>query len=215
MTDGKQKNFLPAAGHDLLLPLYDPLVSFLGADRARRELIQQANVQSGHRILDIGCGTGTMVVMLKRHHPNTQVVGLDPDPKALARAQRKTQRAAVSAHFDRGFSDQLPYEEASFDRVFSCLMLHHLEAQDQQRTFSEVVRVLKPGGSFHLLDLSGDEKGAHGHLVRLHVGDRAKDNSEERITGMLRDAGFRRAQQTGDGSMLFGLLKTSYWTGTF
>ena len=214
VTDRKQKHFLPAAGHDLFLPLYDPLVSLLGADRARRPLIQQANVQPGQRILDIGCGTGTMVVMLKRQHPQTQVFGLDPDPKALARSRRKTQRAAVSAHFDQGFSDQLPYEKASFDRVFSSLMFHHLEAQDRQSTLREVVRVLKPGGSFHLLDFAESDNGLHGHLVRLHVGERLKGNPNERVTEMLNEAGFKRAQKTGDGSMLFGLLRTSYWTGT-
>ena len=211
VSDRHQKHFLPAAGHDLFLPLYDPLVRLLGADRARQELIKQADVQPGHRILDIGCGTGTMVIMLKRQHPQTQVLGLDPDPKALTRARRKAQRAAVSAHFDQGFSEQLPYEEASFDRVFSSLMFHHLEGEDRERTLRAVVRVLKPGGSFHLLDFDGGEKGSH--LFRLHVGERLRDNSEERIIEMMNQVGLKRVQKVGDGGMLFGLLRTSYYQG--
>ena len=46
-----------------------------------------------HRVLDIGCGTGTLAVLIKRSHPEVEVVGLDPDPKALARAQQKADRA--------------------------------------------------------------------------------------------------------------------------
>jgi len=211
VSDRHQKHFLPAAGHDLFLPLYDPLVSLLGAARARRELIKQANLQPGQRILDLGCGTGTMVIMLKRQHPQTHVLGLDPDPKALARARRKVQRASVLAHFDQGFSDQLPYKEALFDRVFSSFMFHHLEGDDPEKTLREVLRVLKPDGSFHLLDFAGGENGSH--LFRLHVGERLKDYSEDHITGMMRQVGLKGVQKTSDGSMFFGLLRTSYYEG--
>jgi ubiquinone/menaquinone biosynthesis C-methylase UbiE len=51
------------------------------------------------------------------------VVGLDPDPKALARAKRKAERAGLSIPLDQGFADELPYENASFDRVFSTFMV--------------------------------------------------------------------------------------------
>ena len=88
-----QKAYLPAAGRDIFLPFYDPLVKLLGGDRARRTLLDQAAIQPNHRVLDIGCGTGTMVLLIKQLHPQAQVTGLDPDPKALARANRKLQRA--------------------------------------------------------------------------------------------------------------------------
>jgi ubiquinone/menaquinone biosynthesis C-methylase UbiE len=73
-------SYLPAAGVDFLLPLYDPLVKLLGADRARRKLFDQASVEPHHRIPDIGCGTGTFVVAIKGWLPTVEVVGLDPDP---------------------------------------------------------------------------------------------------------------------------------------
>src|ERR671923_2521622 len=110
-----QKTYLPAAGHDWLLPLYDPLVKLLGGAVARRTLLNHALIRSGHRVLDIGCGTGTLVVLIKRLHPDVDVVGLDPDPKALGRARRKAERASVPVQLDRGFSDALPYPDASVD----------------------------------------------------------------------------------------------------
>jgi len=204
--------FVPAAGRDLYLPLYDPLVSLLGGDRARQEFIRQANIQTNQRVLDIGCGTGTLVVLLKRKYATAQIVGLDPDPKALRRAQNKVRRAEVSVQLDQGFADELPYEKGTFDRVLSSLMFHHLEEQDREKMLREVLRVLKPGGSFHLLDFAGGEDGAHGcwgRLVNSHA--LLKDNSEQRILQQMRSAGFVNAEKVKDGRMLFGLLPTAYY----
>lgn len=216
-----KRTFLPAAGHDLFLPLYDPLVSLLGGDRARRDLVDQANVGAGQRILDIGCGTGILALLLKRQNPDVEVIGIDPDPKALRRAQTKARRAGVSVQFDQGFADELPYEGRSFDRVFSSFMFHHLEAKDREQTLSEVSRVLKPGGSFHLLDIVGggrdsdDSHGLHCHLGCLfHSSDRLKDNSDARVFELIREAGFKNAEKVKEGKMLFGLLRTAYYRAT-
>jgi len=113
------RNYLPAAGHDWSLPFYDPMVKLMGGESAQKSLVEQAALLPGQRVLDVGCGTGTMDVMIKRLHPDVEVIGLDPDPKALARATRKAVRSGLSIRFDRGFVDQLPYAEGSFDRVLS------------------------------------------------------------------------------------------------
>ena len=85
-----------------------------------------------------GCGTGTLATLIKGLYPDVNVVGLDPDPKALARAQRKAERLVVSIRLDRGFSHELPYPEASFDRVFSTFMFHHLLPDKREATLCEV-----------------------------------------------------------------------------
>ena len=90
------KTYLPAAGHDWLLPLYDPFVKLVGGEATRKALLDQATIEPSFRVLDIGCGTGTLVILIKKLHPAVDVVGLDPDPKALARAKRKAERAGIS-----------------------------------------------------------------------------------------------------------------------
>ena len=144
--------YLPGMGVDWLLPLYDPLTWLLGAGRARRDLLLHADLRPGQRALDIGCGTGTLVVLLKRLHPDVDVAGVDPDPRALARAARKARRAGVQVRLARGFSDALDEPDGSVDRVFSSFMFHHLDRSEQVRTLAEVTRVLRPGGRLHLLD---------------------------------------------------------------
>ncbi len=195
--------YLPAAGHHWSLPLYDPLVKLLGGNAARALLLEQAAVRPGHRVLDIGCGTGSLLVLIKSKHPNVEAVGLDPDPRALERARRKARRAAFSIQLDQGFSDELPYPEGAFDRVFSSFMLHHLEPAEKETTLREVRRVLRPGARFHLLDFATPDSA--GPLARrLHSSHRLKDNSDDQILSLMRRAGLSDAQRVAGRSLLIG-----------
>jgi ubiquinone/menaquinone biosynthesis C-methylase UbiE len=178
-------------GHDRLLPLYDPLQRLLGMGSLHRQLVDQARIQPEQRVLEIGCGTGNLAILIKRLHPDAEVVGMDPDPKALARAQRKAGREALSMQLDRGFAEELPYPDASFDRVLSALMFHHLGPEEKERTLEEARRVLKPGGSLHLLDFGGEQVRSDGFLTRLHHrSKRLRDNFGERIPTLMGEAGF-------------------------
>jgi ubiquinone/menaquinone biosynthesis C-methylase UbiE len=207
-----RKTYLPAAGHDWLLPLYDPIGNLGGGDVARRALLDQAAIRSDHHVLDIGCGTGTFAILIKRLHPGVDMVGLDPDPRALARANRKAKRAAAAIKFDQGFSHELPYSDASFDRVFSTFMFHHLPEDKRKDSLSEVRRVLTPGGSFHMLDLAGAEGNSPGPLARwLHSSHQLKDNSDERILALLNRAGFVSCERAMERTMVFGLLRIGYY----
>jgi ubiquinone/menaquinone biosynthesis C-methylase UbiE len=199
------RTYLPAAGHDWSLPLYDPLVKLLGGDAARTALLDQAAVCPTHRVLDIGCGTGSLVVMIKRRNPDVEVVGLDPDPRALARARRKGQRAALSIQLDQGFSDELPYPESSFDRVFSSFMFHHLEAAEKEKTLREVRRVLRPGATLHMLDFATPDSNSAGRFARwLHSSHRLKDNSDEQILSLLCRAGLSDPKRVARRALLVG-----------
>jgi ubiquinone/menaquinone biosynthesis C-methylase UbiE len=207
-----QRTFLPAAGRDCALPLYDPLLKLLGVDKARRPLIEQAELRPGQRVLDVGCGTGTLVVLTKRLYPDVEITGLDPDPKALARAKKKAKHACIATRFAEGFSDVLPYSDGSFDRVFSSLMFHHLHGDEKLKTLTEARRVLVPGGSLHLMDFvepEADEKGWRAHLHRAN--GHLKENEESRVLTLIREAGFASPQRLAETRMLFGLSRLAYF----
>ena len=205
--------YLPAAGEDWALPLYDPMVKLLGGDAARRKLLDQAALQPGYRVLDIGCGTGTLVTLIQRLYPAVEIVGLDPDPKALARARKKAARAGVPIHFDQGFSDELPYPDASFDRVLSSFMFHHLGADYREKSLREVRRVLKPGGSLHLADFAHAEGHHHGLSHLIHSSKHLRANSDRSILGLMNQAGFAQATKVAEGKMMLGLLHVAYYGG--
>src|SRR5262249_2026632 len=161
----------------------------------------------GHRLLDIGCGTGTLAVLIKREQQDVEIIGIDPDPKALARARRKAVRAGVAIQFDQGFGDGLPYADASFDRVIASFMFHHLPAEEKVKTLGAIRRVLKPGGRLHMVDFERTESGAHGFLARLfHASERMKDNSENRVLSLMSEAGFRDPSKIGERTMLSGQI---------
>lgn len=213
MVQDSERSYLPAAGKDWALPFYDPLVKLLGGDTARRALLTQAAISPSDRILDIGCGTGTLLVLIKQVYPTTEVVGVDPDPKALSLAEKKAARSKISVRLDWGFSDQLPYSNGSFDRVFSSLMFHHLNPDDREATLREVRRVLKPGGSFQMLDFSSDTPHHHGLAHRIHSAHRLEDNSETRVLELMGKAGFAQSKKQAEARILLGLMRIAYYRG--
>lgn len=205
----EQRAYLPAAGHDWALPLYDSLLKLLGGDAARRRLIAQAALQPDDRVLEVGCGTGTLLMAIAKSCPGIQATGLDPDPRALARAQRKADAANVQLRLDRGFADVLPYPSESFDRVFSCLMFHHLaDTDERRRMLGEARRVLAPGGRLELLDIS-PPRSTHSGLARwLHSSAHLRDNAESRVLELMQDVGFSPA--VVDRGKMLG-LHTAYY----
>ncbi|MDX1649633.1 MAG: methyltransferase domain-containing protein [Myxococcota bacterium] len=201
--------YVPAAGWDVLLPLYDPVQRLLGAEALRRALLDQAGLAPGQRVLEIGCGTGDLLIAAKCREPAAALLGLDPDPKALARARRKAQRRGVAVHLDRGFSQALPYPDRSFDRVLSSFMLHHLDAETTAGTLREVRRVLAPGGSLHVVDFGGAPGRPEGRLARLlHHGPATRDPHGSRLPALLGEAGLVDARQTGARRIL--LLRVAF-----
>src|ERR1700693_2991335 len=205
--DDAKRSYIPAMGKRWLLPLYDPFLWLLGADRAKQPLIEQAEIKGALRVLDIGCGTGSMAVLIKRMHPEAEVVGIDPDPSALSVAERKAKRARISIEFDRGFADHMPYADASFDRVFSSFMFHHLAADEKTATLGEIRRVLKPGGSLHLLDFIREHSvhsrtKEHGQLIHRH--GPVAERIEGRMTSLMEEAGLVDATELKRAKNFFG-----------
>lgn len=205
------RRFIPALSYHWLTPLYDPVVRRITREReVKAALLEQADLQPGDRVLDLGCGTGTLAIAAKQRHPDTVIVGLDGDAAILAMAVEKARVAGMSLSFDQALSDRMPYGPNSFDVVMSSLFFHHLDRDRKLATLAEVRRVLKPGGDLHIADWgkpSSVAMDAAFLLVRLLDGFEATfDNIAGLLPALMRNSGFRDVSETHTFDTVLGTI---------
>jgi ubiquinone/menaquinone biosynthesis C-methylase UbiE len=154
----------------VLATVYDPLVRMLGAGREpalRRATLAAGGVSGGHDLLDVGCGTGALLVAAHEiAAPGARLVGLDRSAAMLAAARRRSDRAGAAVELVEGEATRLPFPDACFDVVFLSLVMHYLSLDQKLSAAGEARRVVRPGGTVVVVDF-GRPDGAHGRLHAL------------------------------------------------
>jgi len=210
-SPGSPGAFVPALGVHWLTRFYDPVIrATLREDRLRALLVAQAGPKPGDHILDIGCGTGSLTVMIKQACPEARVVGLDADPKVLERASAKARGQGVVVELREGSADQPPFDSGSFDLVVSSLMFHHLLPQVKLRAFREAFELLRPGGRIHVADWGrpgGRLMRAAFLLVQFLDGfATTADHVQGLLPRYMEEAGFRCVAETHREATVLGTL---------
>lgn len=198
--------YIPALRFKWLTPLYDPLLKWgMQEETFKRRLIVQAKIRPGSRVLDMGCGTGTLTVLVKQSIPEAEVTGVDGDLQVLDIAKQKAAQAGVSISWDHALATALPYPNCTFDRVLSSLVIHHLTAEDKLKAFREVFRILRPNGEFHIVDFGPPYDPGTWLMSRVmrHL-EETKDNFDGKLPAMLSAAGFISVSETAHLTNLFG-----------
>jgi ubiquinone/menaquinone biosynthesis C-methylase UbiE len=127
-----------------VLPPYEPWV--------RQGLISEIDTQP-QRLLDLGCGTGSMTIPLKQAFPGTNVTGLDLSPYMLAVAEDRSRHARVDIDWKHGTATELSqFESGSFDLITAALLFHETPPAIAQAILAESYRLLAPGGKILILD---------------------------------------------------------------
>ena len=202
------RRYIPALSFSWLTPLYDSaLRRLMREDEIRRYFIQQMTLRPAMRLLDVGCGTGTLAILIHQDRQSVAVSGLDGDPAILARATAKASRAGAAICWDLGLATELPYARHSFDRVVSSLVMHHLTEPDKARALREACRVLRPGGELHILDF-GPPRDRYGRItagIMRHFEETAAQFAG-RLPDLIRAAGFTEVEIHYRFTVLFGYL---------
>lgn len=111
-----------------------------------------SHVPSPAKILDFGCGDGTMTHSVKNHFPKAELFGVDPSPKSIEEAQRNFNGITFSVNSDE--YPQLDFKTYFFDLIFSAGVFHHIPFQNHDGYLQELIRILKPGGYLVIFELN-------------------------------------------------------------
>jgi demethylmenaquinone methyltransferase/2-methoxy-6-polyprenyl-1,4-benzoquinol methylase len=146
-------------------PRYDLVnhIITLGMDKHWRRLAAQTCLElKPLRVLDIGCGTGDLIINIARMATNNiEITGLDYSQPMLEKARQKAEKAGVSkkVRFIEGEASHLPFPDASFDVAAISFAFRNLTYKNPVASahLAEVLRVLKPGGYYIIVESSQPE----------------------------------------------------------
>lgn len=191
-------------------PIYEWYCPKLGlGPEFRAVTMRHAALQSGERMLEVGCGTGVLTrLAAEAVGASGQAVGIDAAPGMIAVARRNAAAAGSRGQFRLAAIEALPFPDASFDVVLASLMLHHLPPTAKAAGLSEVRRVLRPGGRLLVVDLDRPANRLWWLLFwPLLLMPMIASNLRGEIPDFLRRAGFSAVRAEG---RWMGLL--SWWT---
>ncbi|MFQ5681106.1 MAG: class I SAM-dependent methyltransferase [Candidatus Omnitrophota bacterium] len=136
--------------------LLSPAMTFYQEGRISQIAIDLLDIRPGNRILDIGCGTGTLTIKIARSlsglHPQSMVIGLDAAAKMIEVARKKS-RGLKNIRFDVRAAERLPYGDGSFDAIISTFFFHHIDYRLKKMALRQIWRVLKKGAKAAIVDI--------------------------------------------------------------
>jgi ubiquinone/menaquinone biosynthesis C-methylase UbiE len=172
------------------------------------------HLKAGNRVLDAGCGPGTITLGLARAVAPGSVIGVDAEDSQFEQSRAQARREGLDVEFRKGSVYELPFPDKQFNAVFSHAVLEHLS--DPAAAIAEFRRVLKPGGVIGLragdlggllidADSEGPAQAFASYIAQQKQG--AKDpNVGRKLARLMRQAGFSVEAMTASYEVISDLL---------
>ena len=210
-TNAQEQDYVPPLGRHELTDQYDRAIALMTREkRWRSELIRRVPPTSDARIVDIGCGTGTLAIAIKQAFPDAEVIGIDPDPPALDLARGKAEAAGVAVQWEQAMGDRADAIVGSCDVIVSSLVFHQCAIETKQAIAHAMYRALTPGGLMLVADYGLQRNLLMRTLFRqvqlLDGFDMTEPNAKGCMPGIFEAAGFAgvtvaKVIQTPSGSI--------------
>jgi ubiquinone/menaquinone biosynthesis C-methylase UbiE len=207
----REDRYITALRYRWLTPLYDPLMTFFLRERQFKErLVDALDLRAGQRVLDVGCGTGTLTILIEQTCRNACVLGLDGDPQVLKIARGKATAANAHVQFVRALVADMPFGADSIDRIASSLLFHHLNSEGKRRGLRDIHRVLSPGGKLCIADWGMAQnllmRTAFLAVQLLDGFVTTDENVRVGLSPLLEETGFANVKEIDRKMTLFGTL---------
>lgn len=196
--------YTPAAGHHWLTPLYDFGVAALTRERRWRDaLVAQVRPRAGDVIVDVGCGTGSLLVRLGNAAPSARLIGIDPDPAVVARARKKVSTAGLTVELHIGFARQAAELLAGPPptKIVSSLVFHQVPMEEKVGALAAMHATLGASGEAHIADYGLQRTPLMQGLFRAIIQNldghvNTQPNADGILPELMHTAGFRDVEET-------------------
>jgi len=191
------RDYVPALGQHWLTPAYDAAIALTTRENKwRNALLRRLAPGPSDVVLDIGCGTGTLVSRIKRLSRETRVIGIDPDQRALEIAGIKAERGLLDIKFIHGFGDELGEKLKGnlVNKIVSSLVFHQVPLEGKRSIFRAAFDLLPIGGQIYVADF-GLQRTAlmrfcFKTVQRLDGFELTQPNADGCLPDLMKEAGF-------------------------
>jgi SAM-dependent methyltransferase len=191
-------------GAAALITALDQQASVPAIQRLRAAAVEMAAIRIGHRVVDVGCGTGDMARTLAAIvGPDGWVVGIDASDTMLAEARRRADATGLPLEFRAGEVTGLDISDGMFDATLCERVLQHVD--DPESATAELARITRPGGRIVVIDTDWGMHAVHGADPQMTASilDAWRDHaanglSGRRLPALFADAGIRALTVTAE-----------------
>ncbi|TKK66285.1 class I SAM-dependent methyltransferase [Ilyomonas limi] len=208
----KTSSYIPALRYHWLTGFYDFLLGITFPEKKiKQALIEQLNLTGNETILDFGCGTATLSIMIKKNFPSVRIIAIDVDDKVLSLAEEKIKQAGEIIELKKYDGEDLPFNACHcFDKIVSSLVFHHISTMRKRIILGQLPKLLKPKGEFHIADFGKASslytKLAFAIFRRFDGEENTRVNALGLLPEFIKEGGFQEVKITQSFGTAYGTV---------